>query len=269
MLVNGISQDYLPLSDRAVQFGDGAFTTFRIKNGTPLFWSLHQQRLREACLRLHIAAPLWDTLYAEVHKLAAEQGEGVGKVILSRGEGGRGYATSHVNGPTRAVAVFPLPERVAQWRQYGIGLHWAQFRLAIQPQLAGIKHLNRLEQIMGRREITEAGWDEAIFCDTQDKIIECNAFNLFWRKQETLFMPQLDNCGVSGVMARVLAEHCALHGHTIKEVAVRPAALDDVDEIFISNSVFGAVPVMSLGSRMLPSNFLCRLLQKEADKLDA
>lgn len=269
MLVNGQPQGYINLADRAVQFGDGIFTTFRIKDGKALLWPLHEQRLREGCLRLHIAAPPWNVINTEVHQLAIDQEQGVGKVIISRGEGGRGYSMQQLASPTRIVAVYPLPDHISAWRQHGIALHWAKFRLSIQPVLAGLKHLNRLEQIMGRREITDAGWDEAIFCDSDERIVECNAFNLFWRKEDMVYTPRIESSGVRGVMARSLMEHCAVHGHTVKEVAVRPAALDGVDEVFICNSLFGAVPVRTLGARSLPSHFLCRLLQKEADKLDA
>lgn len=260
-------KDAVAARDRGLMYGDGLFTTYRIMQGEICLLEQHLQRLLEGSKRLGISGCDWQQLKQQMlHRAKAEQ-LAVGKVIITRGEGGRGYASSEVKGPNIYIQHSPFPKHVRPQRQQGVDLHVADLQLAIQPALAGIKHLNRLEQVLGRQEISEKGWCDAIFTDSNGLIVECNSANLFWRKGDVLYTSALHGAGVSGVMRQAVILHCRQQQHRVEEVEVYPAALDDAEEIFTCNCVTGPVPVTHLSNRVLPSHFLCRILQKELDPL--
>lgn len=259
--------DSVAAEDRGFMYGDGLFTTYRIINGSVRLLPQHLQRLRDGANLLGIVDCDWNALEQQIAERAKNESRAVGKVIITRGEGGRGYACEGVRGPNIYIQHFSFPAHVYQQRKQGIDLHLAEFQLAIQPALAGIKHLNRLEQVLGRQEITQKGWCDAVFTDTSGHIVECNSANLFWRKDDVLYTSALDDGGVAGLMRAQVMAHCRQHQHRVEIVRAYPAVLDDADEIFTCNCVTGPVPVIHYANRVLPSHFLCRLLQKELDPL--
>lgn len=259
--------DSVATSDRGFMYGDGLFTTYRIINGSVRLLSKHIERLQVGVRQLGIAQCDWQWLEQEMATRAQHESLAVGKVIITRGQGGRGYACEGVSGPHIYIQQFPFPAHVHQQRKQGVDLHLADFQLAMQPALAGIKHLNRLEQVLGRQEITQKGWCDAVFTDTSGHIVECNSANLFWRKDDVLYTSALDDGGVAGLMRAQVMAHCRQHQHHVEIVRAYPAVLEDADEIFTCNCVTGPVPVIHYANRVLPSHFLCRLLQKELDPL--
>lgn len=158
-LINGLEQETLPASDRATQFGDGCFTTARILDGGVCLLGAHILRLQKACEALLIPFSQWDILESEMRRLASDKASGVLKVIISRGSGGRGYSGSACLHPTRVLSVSDYPSHYAHWREEGVALALSPVRLGRNPMLAGIKHLNRLEQVLIRTHLeqTEAG----------------------------------------------------------------------------------------------------------------
>ena len=146
-------------------------------------------------------------------------------------------------------------------------LFWRKFQLGIQPQLAGIKTLNRLEQVLGKQELVERGAVEGVFCDSEGYVVECNASNLFWRKEEKIYTPDLSLSGVEGTMRKQIISFCKEHHSEVNIVRVQPVELDQADEVFICNGVTGPVPVQRFEQKSYQSHFLCRLLQKELDPL--
>ena len=145
-LINGLEQEMLPASDRATQFGDGCFTTARILDGGVCLLGAHILRLQKACEALLIPFSQWDILESEMRRLASHKASGVLKVIISRGSGGRGYSGSACQHPARILSVSDYPSHYAHWREEGVVLALSPVRLGRNPMLAGIKHLNRLEQ---------------------------------------------------------------------------------------------------------------------------
>ena len=161
-LINGLEQETLPASDRAIQFGDGCFTTARILDGEVILLDAHIRRLQKACEKLLIPFMQWDILEREMRRLASGNTNGVLKVILSRGSGGRGYSGSACQHPTRILSVSAYPAHYARWREEGITLTLSPVRLGRNPMLAGIKHLNRLEQVLIRTHLEQTDADEAL-----------------------------------------------------------------------------------------------------------
>lgn len=199
-LINGYKQESLAVSDRATQFGDGCFTTARVIDGKVSLLSAHIQRLHDACQRLMISCDFWPQLEQEMKTLAAEQQNGVLKVVISRGSGGRGYSTLNSGPATRILSVTAYPAHYDRLRNEGMTLALSPVRLGRNPHLAGIKHLNRLEQVLIRSHLEQTNADEALVLDSEGWVTECCAANLFWRKGNVVYTPRLDQAGVNGIM---------------------------------------------------------------------
>ena len=154
-LINGCEQNMLAASDRATQFGDGCFTTACIIDGEIPLFAAHLERLQDACQKLLISFENWPELQNEMKMLAKGHVRGVLKVIISRGTGGRGYSGKSCHSATRILSVSAWPVHYDRWRQDGIVLALSPVRLGRNPLLAGLKHLNRLEQVLIRSHLEQ------------------------------------------------------------------------------------------------------------------
>ncbi|MGU3522409.1 aminodeoxychorismate lyase [Enterobacteriaceae bacterium C23F] len=242
-LINGVKQESLAASDRSVQFGDGCFTTARIANGIPEFFDRHLQRLQQTCQALMIPFTDWVTLSQEMHALAQSQRNGVLKVIISRGSGGRGYSLSACQRPSRILSVSAAPAHYPLWQQQGITLALSPVRLGRNAMLAGLKHLNRLEQVLVRTHLEQTQADEALVLDSEGWVTECCAANLFWRAGDTVFTPRLDHAGVNGIMRQHCLSLLAQSRFRVVEVSAREDAVRQADEVLICNALMPVVPV--------------------------
>lgn len=192
--INGIPQAQLPLTDRAIHFGDGFFTTARVLDGDIPLLAWHLERLALAVQRLLFAPFDADALRREMLAAANGGGEGVIKALISRGSGGRGYSFNGCGAPVRIVSRSPAPAHYPRWRQDGVRLHQIPVRLARNPLLAGIKHNNRLEQVLIRAHLDRDGADEALVLDSEDVVVECASANLFWRRGRERVYPHAALC---------------------------------------------------------------------------
>lgn len=242
-LINGIEQDTLAASDRAIQFGDGCFTTARIVEHKVQMLPAHLRRLQLACAALMIPYAQWSQLEAEMQRLAHEQQSGVLKVILTRGAGGRGYSGANCQSPTRILSVSAYPAHYARWQEAGVTLTLSPVRLGRNPLLAGLKHLNRLEQVLIRSHLEQTDADEALVLDSDGWLTECCAANLFWRKGRDVFTPRLDHAGVNGIMRQHCIAQLAQSPFRVVEVTARADALRDADEVLICNALMPLIPV--------------------------
>lgn len=246
-LINGCQQQTLAANDRAVQFGDGCFTTARVQTGLVQLLPAHLTRLREACERLFIPFTDWVILEQEMIALASRQQTGVLKVIITRGVGGRGYSASGCQTPTRILSLSAPPAHYARWQREGVTLALSPIRLGRNPHLAGLKHLNRLEQVLIRTHLEQTAGDEALVLDSDGLLTECCAANLFWRQGMTVFTPRLDQAGVKGIMRQFIIDRLVASDFTIADVAARPRALAEADEVLICNALMPVVPVNACG----------------------
>ncbi len=262
ILIDGIPADSVPVSDRALQFGDGCFTTARVSEGKVVRLEDHLQRLREACVRLAIPFTDWAVITDEMRLLSTGHTSGVLKVLISRGSGGRGYASADCVQPRRILSVSDYPGHYSRWREQGVRLATAPLRLGLNPLLAGIKHLNRLEQVLIRQFIDDAGVDEALVLDYHGRIVECCTANIFWRCKDELFTPRLDEAGVDGTMRRYLIRLLTAQGYAVQQVAADVSVLQAADEVFICNSLMPVVPVISIDGQGYASGKLTRRLSE-------
>lgn len=255
-LINGAESETLAVNDRGVQFGDGCFTTARILRGQVQLLSAHLARLQTTCEKLFIPYDDWALLAQEMARLAQPHQDGVLKVIITRGAGGRGYSAAGCVNPTRILSVSPRPAHYLRWREEGISLSLSPVRLGRNPSLAGLKHLNRLEQVLIRSHLEQTDADEALVLDSEGWVTECCAANVFWRKDDVVYTPRLDQAGVNGIMRQFCMRMLAQSPFKIVDVYAREEDVMQADEMVVCNALMPVVPVRACGDRMLSSRLL-------------
>lgn len=253
MLINGQARTTIDAMDRGLLYGDGVFETIAVQDGVPLLWVEHMTRLQEGCERLRISAPDVAVLHHEVCTVCAGSGRAVAKIIVTRGIGGRGYSSVGAEVPTRIVHRHPWPEYPITHQRDGVGVHVCQTRLSTQPLLAGMKHLNRLEQVMARAEWNDARLAEGLLCDQQGHVIEGVMSNLFMVRETQLWTPPLTQCGVAGVMRGWLLARAQEQGRAAQQKYFSLSTLQQAAEVFLCNSLIGIWPVRAIGDHVLPS----------------
>jgi 4-amino-4-deoxychorismate lyase len=257
VLVDGQAHDQVSVLDRGLGYGDGLFETIRFVGREAPLWLRHMQRLEAGCRRLGLPTPDPAMLLAEARDVSHGMDQAVVRITLTRGVGARGYRPPAGPQSTRIVAAFEPPPTDEAAQVDGIRVRLCATRLAQQPLLAGLKHLNRLEQVLARAEWDDPAIAEGLLCDIHGLAISATAANLFAIFAGTLVTPALDRCGVAGV-AR--AEVLAAWPHA----QVRPVALAELrqaDELFLSSSVRGILPVRELDGHPLAVGPVTRALQ--------
>lgn len=244
MLINGQPATTVDANDRGLLYGDGVFETLAVRHGRPQCWTAHWQRLRAGCEALAIAAPDEELLYQEAVSLCNSSEQSVLKILVTRGAGGRGYRPSQPPAtPTRIVSRHDWPDFPSRARTEGVKVRLCELRLARQPRLAGIKHLNRLEQVLARLEWDDPEIAEGLLRDDQDRLIEGTMSNLFLVRGGDLITPDLRQCGVAGVVRQLIMEDLCGHGYPVHIQPVDEDQLLQADEVFLCNSLFGIWPV--------------------------
>lgn len=249
MLVNGIPIDTVAINDRALSYGDGVFETILLHEGQSIYLQSHIERLLVGCRRLGIRCDI-DLLKSEIQELSSQFSQyGVLKIVISRGSGGRGYRPDPSATAKRILTLHPAPNYNSAYGKDGIQTFLCQQRLALQASLAGIKHLNRLEQVLASQEWPGDDFQEGIMLDSNGLVIEGTRSNLFIVESGYLLTPKLEFCGVDGVMRKSLIEAFSTRVK-IEEISLK--RLQEATEVFVCNSIFGVWPVLNFkaGSRL-------------------
>ncbi len=249
ILVNGIENGALDALDRGLAYGDGVFRTFQARGGKALLWQRHYAKLAADCAALSMACPASEVLERDLAETTAREPDCVVKIIVTRGCGQRGYALPGTVSPTRIVSTSPLPDYPPDNCTYGVRVHQCSLRLSFQPRLAGIKHLNRLENVLARSEWSDAAIAEGLLCDAEENVVGGTMTNLFLVKHGTLLTPDLTRCGVAGVTRALVIELARGNGIPVRIAAVSIDDLHGADEIFLVNSVIGIWPVAALARK--------------------
>lgn len=262
VLINGEPTQQLDAGDRGLQYGDGLFETIAVRQGKPRLWDLHMARLHCGCEALGL--PLIDPalLAREAQSLCSGSSEAVLKIILTRGAGGRGYRMPALVQPTRILSLHDFPAYPDGYSENGIIVRLCRLRLARQPALAGIKHLNRLEQVLARQEWQQPDIVEGILRDTRDHVIEGVMSNLFSVYSGELFTPDLTHCGVAGVMREHVMALAEAAGLVVNVRQLTEQDLFDADEVFMTNSLIGIWPVSQIEDSKLKVGPITRQLQQ-------
>jgi 4-amino-4-deoxychorismate lyase len=253
--------DTVKIGDRGFQYGDGLFETIAIRGGQPRLWDYHMDRLSGGCKRLAIRMPARDELSQGLgnalrHSSAVDQG--LAKLVLTAGDGRRGYGRAYADVPFVCYGVFEaaLPPRDS-YRE-GVVTAVCGTRLAVNPTTAGLKTLGRLEQVLARSELAATEAYEGLTMDVDGNIICGTMSNLFVVHRSELSTPSLARCGVEGVMRRHVMVTLAEQGIRAEIRTLTLAEMNESDEIFICNSQFGVLPVRRCGEHCWPVGEITR-----------
>ncbi len=248
MLINGAPGNTINAEDRGLSYGDGVFRTLLIQSGRPVCWERQYAKLQQDCHALKISCPSALVLLSDLQQLGKTQNEGIAKIIITRGISARGYAPSAQSEVTRIISVTPATTYPVSHAKQGVRLHVCKLRLGHQPLLAGIKHLNRLENVLASSEWQGQDFQEGLLHDISGHVIGGTRSNLFMLRGNVLYTPNLSRCGVAGVQRARVMDWAKQHGVSCNVADIRPEQLMLADEIFLVNSVFGLWPVCELAT---------------------
>ncbi|OEF26928.1 aminodeoxychorismate lyase [Vibrio rumoiensis] len=266
--VNGQQRDVFTLDDRSFNYGDGCFTTMLVESGAISLWPQHQARMSHALQRLSIPELNWQEVHTWInqaisiyHAGRVPQLSGV-KLHVSRGTGGRGYSPREVENTQVTIHPFDYPCHYRQWQVQGISLGVSSLQLGLNPMLAGLKHNNRLEQVLIKAEIDKQKYDDHVVLDINHHVIEASASNLFWVKDQCLYTADLSRSGVAGILREqvlTLTERLSMKS---KVGSFTLEHLTNADEVFITNALHGVVPVTSIDTRCFQIGTITRAFQE-------
>lgn len=246
IFVGATRVDAVPANDRGLAYGDGLFETMRVHRGVVPWWDAHWARLGQGAQRLRMRVPDRALVEDQVAQLFADGGDGVLKLVVTRGSGDRGYAPPADASPTWLVSRHALPPKP---RDGGLVLRWCDTRLAIQPALAGLKHCNRLEQVLARGEWDDPAAlhrdaDEGLLCSSEGDVVGATAANLFVLRDDQWHTPRIDRCGVAGICRDWIVRATGAEQGRLSVTDVETA-----DALVLCNAVRGILGVARLGDR--------------------
>jgi 4-amino-4-deoxychorismate lyase len=240
--VNGQVEQHPSINNRGLAYGDGVFTTAKVLDGKVERLASHIERLTMSCKTLNIPLPDMNKVIIELMAVAERYTLSVAKVIITAGDGGRGYSRQGCQTSNVIITFHPFPEHYANMQKKGLHLGVSSLKLGISPLLSGIKHLNRLEQVLVRQEVDNRAEDDLLVLNYFDDIVEASAANVFWLKNNVWYTPKLKESGVEGLMRNHILQTTGNYCK-IEVVNVKLAALVNIQAMFICNSVMGIMPV--------------------------
>lgn len=244
ILINGEAKETISINDRGLQYGDGLFETMAVRNGIIYLWETHWQRLTLGCEKLSINLPNKETIEKEIALLCENQNKSrfVIKLIVTRGEGQRGYRFTERQNVTRILSSHDWPNYPEQFQTDGVAVRYCETSLSENKMLAGIKHLNRLEQVLARNE-----WDdefqEGLMLSMNNKVVDGTMSNVFAVFDNEIFTPGLSLSGVAGVMRKTVINIATDKGFSVCEKEFTKSEIEKADELFLTNSLFGIWPI--------------------------
>ncbi|GLS84645.1 aminodeoxychorismate lyase [Paraferrimonas haliotis] len=267
--LNG-DNEALSLADRGLAYGDGFYTTMRLNDGVIEAWSLHQRRLLDAALMMGMATRLTFAEWFQPHKqfieskaLALQQG--VIKVMVTRGHGGRGYAPPMQAQLQCIVSHHQVPQHYNHWREQGVALRVHAMTLSRHTMLAGVKHLNRIEQVMLKHNHNGAG-DDYVVCDDSGKLVCGSAANLFFAKGRRLVTPALGRSGIAGITRLQIMQAMVAQGYQVIATELSVTDINAFDGAIMCNALMGVVAINSIDQVRFDSHSLQRTMEHALNK---
>lgn len=265
VLLNGVEcvnvAQAIAIADRGLNYGDGLFETMLLKGGRVRLLEAHTARLALGCERLGIEFPGDSCLHAEIQRVCASAEEGIVKLVVTRGSGTRGYRPLPNAATTRIVSLHaPAPRGSSSIR-----VRWCATRLARNPTLAGIKHLNRLEQVLAQREWSDPSIEEGLMLDSEGELVCATAANLFIVRGQELVTADLRYCGILGVMRGEIIRLARALGIPVHEEPLWPEDLEAASEVFVTNAVRGIRTIASLDHHSWPCGPVTQALSRALD----
>lgn len=248
---HGLPLDTIAVDDRAVQYGDGVFETIAIRDGRPRLWELHMRRLALGCERLSLPMPAESLLERDLERALARTATNTtfctAKIVLTAGTGQRGYRRPDAPATTTLMGVFDGQPLHPDCYRDGVDAIVCDTRISSQPRLAGVKSLNRLDQVLARSEWDDPGVFEGLMVDAEDRIVCGTASNIFLVRDRRILTPKLTRAGVAGIMRQHLLNLLGDNDIEFEEADIPLDDLARMDEAFVCNSQAGAVPLRRCG----------------------
>jgi 4-amino-4-deoxychorismate lyase len=261
-LINGVEcgdeMHAISVRDRGLTYGDGLFETMLVKGGRVRLLDAHLLRLFSGCKRLGIPCPDESELRMEIERVCGSAESGVIKLIVTRGIGERSYRPDDQATVTRILSIHDIPARSNQT----ISIRWCEMRLSRNPALAGMKHLNRLEQVLAQREWNDPTIAEGLMRDSEGELVCATAANVFIVRGQELVTSDLRYCGIRGVMRDEVLRLARTLGIPVSEEPLWPEDLDGANEVFVTNAVRGIRSVVSLEQLSWPSGPIAQALRE-------
>jgi 4-amino-4-deoxychorismate lyase len=246
LLVDGRPGAWVPASDRGLQYGDGLFETLAVRQGRPCQWTRHLKRLALGCRRLGIEPPAEGLLRSESLALAEGRASGVLKILITRGDSGRGYRPAPGGEPRRVLAIFGDPGYPSEHHRLGVAVRTCATPATLNPALAGLKHLNRLDSVMARAEWSDPAIAEGLMLDPDGHAVGGTQSNLFLWDGRGLGTPAVDRCGVAGTVRDLVIEWAGRRRIPLVETRLTADDLRRAAGLFLTGSVAGVWPVREL-----------------------
>ncbi|MBX3650748.1 MAG: aminodeoxychorismate lyase [Burkholderiales bacterium] len=267
-LVDGVPDAGVPADDRGLTYGDGVFRTMAMRGGKVQRWPRHYAKLASDCVALGIRPPAETELLHDISAIASRAPDCSLRITVTRGSGGRGYAGPANPRHRRIVSADLPPAYPGEWATGGVAIRLCTLRLSEQPVLAGVKHLNRLENVLARAEWNDPDIAEGLLQDAAGNIIEGTRCNVFLVENGTLVTPDLSRCGVAGVTRDLVMESAAHHGMRCSVEPVSCLRLQSATEVLLVNSLIGVWPVAAFGSLRWREFAVAVLVRKWLDEFD-
>lgn len=268
-IVNGEIASSISIQDRGFHYGDGLFETLALVNQQPVFWMQHYQRLSSGCQRLGIQCPTESELKRDIDKLndtTVDIPHSVLKIIVTRGDSDRGYKADEKSKSNIVLMLSTYPKYPKQYWHEGINVRRCKTTLSTHTQLAGLKHMNRLEQVLARQEWNDE-FQEGLMSDDKGYLVEGVMSNLFIVKNKSIITPCIDKAGVDGIMRNVVLNLCESNGIIAKQDKLSLEQVLDADEVFLTNSIIGIWPVNKIDAQSYSigdtTKLIMQLLKKE------
>lgn len=274
ILINGQDTETISVFDRGLQYGDGVFETMAVHNENIYLWESHWERLTLGCERLAIKLPDKELLESEINDLcksesiSSNENKFVIKLIVTRGEGQRGYRFSNTHNTTRILSSSAWPDYPKSYQSDGVAVRYCETTLSENNRLAGIKHLNRLEQVLARNEWNTDEFQEGLMLTAQGNVVDGTMSNVFAVKDNMLFTPDLSLCGVAGVMRKTVIRIAKKLDYPVYEKTFTKVEIEMADELFLTNSLFGIWPIRLIAKTSFTKvGEVTKQLQDEVTKL--
>ena len=259
-LINGEFSKHISVIDRGLSYGDGLFETMSwsyLDDEKVLgveFWDRHIERIKQGCLITKIKLPPTEILTNYKEKILNESfrkgiKNGILKIVITRGIGGRGYKFEKEIVPTVIFLSFPSKEINKKTLYRGVKLRFCEFPIFENSMLAGLKHLNRIDSVMARSEWEEDEFFDGVMLDNSDSIIDGTMTNLFFSKNNVLYTPIIKKSGINGIMRQVVIDNAKLFFKEVCEIEIKRRTISTFDEMFVTNSVIKILPVTHLSNK--------------------
>jgi len=264
IIVNGVKTEYIHCMDRGLHYGDGVFETIKYFEGRLLFWDEHIKRMCSGARRLNMSSSEVQLFYKDIKSILAELSNRncIIKLIQTRGLGKRGYKYTNKQMPTRIVII---DEDIEADKPHAVELRYCKHSISINPSLAGIKHLNRLDNVLARNEWRDEE-QEGLMLDMDENIVEGTMSNVFGIKNGTLYTPDLSRCGVEGIIRDQVLQIAAFKNIKIQINNIKKSDMVTMDEVFITNSIIGIRPVGKIEHTVYKTQNLTRMFIEELTK---